>query len=81
MKLSILLFLALLICGCSSPTTAKAALEDAGYKNIQITGFKLFGCDQNDMFSTGFNATGPTNRNLHGVVCSGFLKGSTIRIL
>jgi hypothetical protein len=81
MKLIFLLVFTFLLPGCSDATGATNALEDAGYKNITITGFKIFGCDKNDTFSTGFNAIGITGRNVHGVVCSGFMKGSTIRIL
>ena len=66
--------------GCSSPDQASRALTDAGYTNIQITGYEWWGCGKDDTFSTGFRAKGPTGRPAHGVVCSGWWKGSTIRL-
>jgi hypothetical protein len=58
---------------------ASKALEDAGYTNIHITGYKFFGCDTNDTFRSGFTAVGPSGRPVSGVVCSGLFKSHTIR--
>lgn len=68
-----------LLAGCSSPDEATRALFGAGYTNITITGYQFFGCDDKDSFHTGFEATGPTGQRVTGVVCSGILKGATIR--
>lgn len=59
---------------------ANRALDSAGYSQIQITGFRFFGCGEDDNFRTGFAAVGPTGKPVTGVVCGGFLKGSTIRL-
>jgi len=67
------------LAACDRPEDSQRALEDAGYKNIHITGYRILGCDKNDTFHTGFEAEGQTGRHVSGVVCSGVFKGSTIR--
>lgn len=76
-----ILVLALVLCmvGCSSPKDAQKALEGAGYTEVRITGYRFFGCSKDDAFSTGFTAKGPTGKEVSGVVCSDWFKGSTIR--
>lgn len=75
-----LLFAGCFLSGCTDPTGATKALQQAGYKNIQITGYRPFKCDD-DAFKTGFLATGPTGYMSTGTVCGGYLfKGKTIRL-
>lgn len=69
-----------ILAGCTSSDGATRALDSAGYSQIQITGFRFFGCGEDDNFRTGFAAVGPTGKSVTGVVCGGFLKGSTIRL-
>ena len=69
-----------LLSACTRPEHTVGTLEAAGYTNIKITGYKFFGCSKDDTFHTGFEATGPTGKRVSGVVCSGVMKGSTIRI-
>lgn len=70
----------LLLAGCTDPQGAKEALGAAGYKDIRITGYSLFGCGKDDTYSTAFTATGQNGSPVSGVVCAGlFFKGSTIR--
>ncbi len=76
----ILLVVAVLLSGCTSSSEAMRALESTGYSNINITGYRFFLCDDKDTFSTGFEATGQNGRRVSGAVCSGFLKGATIRL-
>ncbi len=66
--------------GCTSETEATRALTGAGYTNITMTGYRFFLCDENDTWSTGFEATGPNGNRVSGAVCSGVLKGATIRL-
>lgn len=80
MKKTILLAALLMVAGCSAPDTATKALVGAGYKDVEITGWKMFGCSDSDNYTTGFNATGPSGVRVSGVVCSGWLKGATIRM-
>lgn len=71
----------LLLSACADPNNANEVLVDAGYKDIRITGWSMFGCGKDDTYSTGFVAISPGGRKVEGVVCSGFLfKGATIRI-
>lgn len=67
------------ITGCTSSNDTHRALEGAGYTDVDITGYRLFGCAREDQFHTGFSAIGPSGKRVTGVVCSGWLKGSTIR--
>ena len=64
---------------CSDGPAATKALQGAGYTDIHTTGYAFFGCDEKDTFHTGFIAKGPTGQHVEGVVCSGWLKGATIR--
>lgn len=70
---------AAVLAACSSADEATRTLQGAGYKDIRITGYAFFGCDENDTFHTGFEATGPSGQRVSGVVCSGVMKGATIR--
>jgi hypothetical protein len=76
------LFLAvalLALTACTDNDEATRALQGAGYHDIQMSGSRWFGCDTDDMFATGFEAKGATGTPVTGVVCSGPLKGSTVR--
>lgn len=79
MKKILLILAAVSLTACTSADEATRALNSAGYTNIQITGFKLFGCSEDDTFRTGFKATGKDGNPVEGTVCSAFLKGATIR--
>lgn len=78
------LFTALLLCfalgACTAPDRSLQVLEGAGYTHIELTGYSLFACSEDDTFSTGFKATGPTGKRVTGTVCAGLLKGATIRM-
>ena len=65
---------------CTAPDSATKALRAAGYTDIVITGHRFFMCGDRDTFSTGFKAKGPTGVFVTGAVCSGLLKGNTIRL-
>lgn len=75
------LVLAMLIAGCTDSNHATKVLQQAGYTNIQITGYNWMACSEDDLYHTGFAATGPTGVAVTGTVCAGLLfKGSTIRM-
>lgn len=65
--------------GCTNADHATRALAGAGYKDIEITGYRVFGCSDDDAFHAGFQAIGPNGQQVTGVVCSGLFKGATIR--
>ena len=65
---------------CTNDQSAKELLENEGYKNIQMTGYKFFSCSKDDFFHTGFSAINANGKFVSGTVCEGFLfKGKTIR--
>lgn len=66
--------------GCTKPKDATRVLEQQGYSEIQITGWRPFMADKNDMFSTGFKAKSPNGSEVTGAVTGGIFKGSTIRL-
>lgn len=73
-----LLFVALLT-ACSDSEGTKRALEAQGFDKIEVTGYRFFGCSGNqDVYHTGFEACRGA-KCITGVVCSGLLKGGTIR--
>jgi hypothetical protein len=64
---------------CSNdPVATQRILEDAGYKDVKLTGWRPY-LRGDDVFSTGFEATGPNGRKVSGAVTSGPMKGHTIR--
>ena len=70
----------LLLSSCTSEPRARKVLEDNGYTNVQITGYRWFMCGKDDTYATGFVATAPvTKKQVSGAVCEGFFKGETIR--
>ncbi|EOX5225690.1 hypothetical protein AB3H13_26790 [Escherichia coli] len=80
-KMNMLLILAaFLASGCTDADEATKALVDSGYKDVQIKGYSFTGCSKDDAFHTEFLAKGATGNEVRGVVCSGWLKGSTIRL-
>lgn len=64
-------------CGVN-PHAAKSAIEAYGMTNVEIGGYAFFGCGKDD-FSSSFKATGVNGKPVSGVVCSGLLKGVTVR--
>ena len=58
---------------------AVRAATNVGMKDVTITGFRVFGCGEEDIYHTGFEATNSNGNRVSGVVCSGFLKGATVR--
>lgn len=68
-----------IVSACSDSDGAKRALEDAGMEQVRTEGWSLFGCDEKDTFHTRFSAVNHNGRKVSGIVCSGWLKGSTIR--
>jgi len=83
MKRFALIAAVLLLSACTDEKGATRALSGEGFHDIKITGWRLFGCasgrDSSDTFKTGFEAVGPTGVRVTGVVCGGWLKGSTVR--
>lgn len=80
MKKIAIVLTTLFMFGCTDPSGAKEALKAQGFSDINITGYKMFMCSENDVYSTGFVAKNINGQRVEGSVCSGlFFKGSTIR--
>ncbi|MZY06142.1 hypothetical protein GUK58_08770 [Acinetobacter pittii] len=74
-----LLLITLLLSGCSSSNDAIKALKANGFTDIQTHGHAFFNCSKDDTFATKFTAKNKDGQKISGAVCSGWLKGSTIR--
>jgi hypothetical protein len=65
---------------CTNESAARQTLEDAGFTNIELTGYSAFTCSKSDDTCTGFTAIGPTGHRVKGAVGCGYAcKGCTIR--
>lgn len=78
MKKILIIFIFVLFIGCTNENGALDVLEAEGCTDIEITGYRFFGCSQDDMFQTGFTCK-KNGKDISGVVCQGVLKGKTIR--
>lgn len=68
----------LTLAACTDSDGAKKAAEEMGFTDVATTGYRWFGCgDEN--FHTGFVAKRGA-LDVSGVVCSGWFKGSTVRL-
>ena len=66
--------------GCTNQEATVRTLEAAGYKNVEITGWRPFMGSDDEWFSTGFRATGSNGAVVTGAVTGGLLfKRNTIR--
>ena len=81
MKRLLILGAVLALAGCEvSPTDANRALDANGLKDVNLTGYALWGCDEKDTYKTGFTATTASDAHIRGVVCASIFKGATVRI-
>jgi hypothetical protein len=80
MKFTRILPLVLALVGCTQPDKARELLNAQGYSDIQITGYNVWGCSDDDTYHTGFRAKSANGSVIEGTVCAGlFFKGATIR--
>lgn len=79
MKKLLVVSMFLLLTACSSSNDANKALKAQGFTDIQTHGRAFFSCAESDTFATKFTAKNVKGETVTGVVCSGWLKGSTIR--
>ncbi len=82
---SVLILLMVLFLTCFGPAACtdsdgtKKILQQSGYTNIEITGFRFWMKGEEDWTSTGFVATSPNGERVTGAVTGGLFKGKTIR--
>lgn len=78
--LPILFLFAFASCTSSSDfDKGKQQLQAQGYTEVEDTGYNFFCCSDQDTFSTGFTAKDKFGNEVKGCICSGILKGITIR--
>jgi len=65
--------------GCTDPQAAQNALDNFGFKDIKITGYRIFTCGEDYTFHTGFEAKNPNGKTVTGAVCSGLFKGTSVK--
>jgi len=78
-RAAMLVALSSVVFGCTRPEQARTVLEQQGYDNIEIGWPRPHSCGEDDNFSATFTAV-KDGQEVKGVVCSGVLKGSTIRL-
>jgi len=81
-KIIIAILFLITFIGCSSSSDfekGKQQLENQGYTDVKNTGWSAFCCDEKDNFSTGFSCKDKSGKEVKGCICSGILKGITIR--
>ena len=63
----------------SNPTDSSKVLEKQGYTNVKFIGVDYWGCGKGDVKNDKFEVTNSAGNRFSVTVCSGFLKGSTVR--
>lgn len=84
LNIGIIMAIVLILCflfqnGCTQPDDTIHLLEQQGYTDVQITGWRPFMAGEDDTFSTGFRARARNGDIVTGAVTSGLMKGKTIR--
>jgi len=71
----------LLLANCVVPEgRAERILSGAGYTEIDLGGYAMFSCSEDDTLKRSFKAKGPTGQPVEGAVCCGIaVKNCTIR--
>jgi hypothetical protein len=76
-----ILFISLIaLAGCTDEPGARKALEDQGYTQIEFTGYRIWTCGEDYTYHTGFAAKSIAGKPVTGAVCSGFMKGKSIKV-
>lgn len=66
--------------GCVDAGGTQRVLQQQGYTNVVVTGWRPFAASKDDFYATGFQATSPNGQVVTGTVTRGlFFKGSTVR--
>lgn len=83
MKNLVLLITSVLLASCGvNPNDAERVLKAQGMKDVKIGGYAIWGCasgKNGDSFASSFSATAQDGSKVTGVICSGLLKGYTVR--
>lgn len=72
------------LASCTDEETSRRVLEDEGYTDIEIGGYAMFACSEDDNYRTSFTAVRVTPSGEHrvvtGAVCCGLWKNCTVRL-
>lgn len=68
-----------IVAGCTDPRAANKALDDMGFTDVQMTGYRIFTCGKDYTFHTGFSAKNARGKIITGAVCSSWLGGSAVK--
>ena len=74
-----LLITFLLTAACTSERDVEKYAKMEGWESYKVEGYGIFACSEKDVFSTKFTAV-KGGKTFSGVICSGFLKGATLRL-
>lgn len=75
-----IIVMGMMLSSCNYQENAYRILEESGYSQIQLKGYDIFSCSEDDMVRTKFTAKNNAGNMVNGVVCAAPLKGSTIRL-
>ena len=64
---------------CTDESGTTKVLKQNGYKVVEVGGYRWFGGDKSDWWSTKFKAVTPQGDTIKGYVTTGIFKGYTIR--
>ncbi len=78
-RIALLMIVLPLVSGCTDAPNAERVLREQGYSAIKVTGYAAWMCSDKDTYATAFEAKSPAGIQVSGAVCSGWLKGNTIR--
>jgi hypothetical protein len=79
-KILTLSIVTILTASCTDEKGARRAIENEGMHPIEVGGYDVFACSNDDHYATKFKAySADSSKIVTGCVCAGLLKGSTIR--
>lgn len=70
----------LLLAACTRAEDVQSYANEQDWKSCTVTGYRWFGCSKDDLYHTGFTAITKSGKQVSGVICSGWLKGATMRL-
>jgi hypothetical protein len=73
------LALAAAVPGCTQTEWARDTLEEAGFTEIDVGGWRPWSCGDGETFATAFAATNAAGDRVEGVVCCASRASCTVR--
>lgn len=79
MKTCIAVLFIMFAAACTDEGKSREALDNLGFRDIQVGGYDAFTCGDDYTFSTHFTATNPNGKHVEGTVCCGWIKGCSVK--